>query len=65
MRTLTKAQFNDICSITRDEKNVVVPAKMQLHPTNVGIINNSKYAIKVFTHEDRVELTKINEEEEL
>lgn len=65
MKILTKEQFNEMTSPTLDENGkLVATARLQLHPTNIGIINGNKYSIKVYTHEDKVEMEKIEEFEE-
>ena len=57
-KQLTKEQFIELAFPVVDGKNVI-PAKMELSPDNIGMINGNAYSIKVDIYEDLVILTKI------
>lgn len=57
-KTLTKEQFIQMAFPVVDGKNVI-PAKMELTPNNIGMINGNFYRIEVKAFEDLVILTKI------
>lgn len=57
-KELTKEQFRQMAFPVVDGKNVI-PAKMELTPNNIGMINGNVYKIEVKAFEDLVILTKI------
>lgn len=57
-RELTKEQFRQMAFPVVDGKNVI-PAKMELSPNNIGMINGNVYKIEIKEFEDLVILTKI------
>lgn len=57
-KTLTKEQFRELAFPAVDGKNII-PAKMELYPDNMGLINGNVYKIEVKAFEDLVILTKI------
>ena len=59
-KELTKEQFRQMALPVVDEKNVI-PAKMELSPNNIGMINGNVYKIEIKEFEDLVILEKIND----
>ena len=59
-KELTKEQFRQMAFPVVDGKNVI-PAKMELSPDNIGMINGNVYKIEVKEFEDLVILEKIND----
>ena len=57
-KQLTKEQFRQMAFPIVDGKNVI-PAKMELSPNNIGMINGNVYKIEIKEFEDLVILTKI------
>lgn len=57
-KELTKEQFRQMAFPIVDGKNII-PAKMELSPNNIGMINGNVYKIEVEEFEDLVILTKI------
>lgn len=51
MKILTKEQFRD----------AVDSGKFEIRPTNIVIVNGNTYSLKVYEHEDKVEMDKIEE----
>lgn len=58
-KELTKEQFRQMALPAVDGKNVI-PAKMELSPNNIGMINGNVYKIEIKEFEDLVILEKIN-----
>lgn len=58
-KQLTKEQFRQMAFPAIDGKNVI-PAKMELSPNNIGLINGNIYKIEIKEFEDLVTLEKIN-----
>lgn len=58
-KELTKEQFRELAFPSVVGKNVI-PAKMELSPNNIGMINGNIYKIEVKEFEDLVMLEKIN-----
>lgn len=58
-KELTKEQFRQMAFPVVDGKNII-PAKMELSPNNIGMINGNVYKIEVKEFEDLVILEKIN-----
>ena len=58
-KELTKEQFRQMAFPVVDGKNII-PAKMELSPDNVGMINGNVYKIEIKEFEDLVILEKIN-----
>ena len=56
-KELTKEQFRQMAFPVVDGKNVI-PAKMELSPDNIGMINGNVYKIEVKEFEDLVILEK-------
>jgi len=59
-KQLTKEQFRQMAFPIVDGKNVI-PAKMELSPNNIGMINGNVYKIEIKEFEDLVTLEKIND----
>lgn len=59
-KQLTKEQFRQMAFPIVDVKNVI-PAKMEIFPNNIGLINGNVYKIYVREFEDLVTLEKIND----
>ena len=59
-KELTKEQFRELAFPIVDGKNVI-PAKMELFPDNIGMINGNVYKIEIKEFEDLVILEKIND----
>lgn len=59
-KELTKEQFRQMAFPVVDGKNVI-PAKMELSPNNIGMINGNIYRIEIREFEDLVILEKIND----
>ena len=59
-KQLTKEQFRELALPVVDGKNVI-PAKMELSPDNIGMINGNIYKIEIKEFEDLVILEKIND----
>lgn len=57
-KQLTKEQFRQMAFPVVDGKNVI-PAKMELSPGNIGMINGNIYKIEIKEFEDLVILIKI------
>ena len=57
-KELTKEQFRQMAFPVVDGKNII-PAKMELSPNNIGMINGNIYRIEIKEFEDLVTLTKI------
>ena len=57
-KELTKEHFRQMAFPVVDGKNII-PAKMELSPGNIGLINGNIYRIEIKEFEDLVILTKI------
>lgn len=57
-KKLTKEQFKELAFPVVDGKNII-PAKMELSPNNIGMIDGNVYKIEIKAFEDLVILTKI------
>lgn len=57
-KELTKEQFRQMAFPVVDGKNII-PAKIELSPGNIGMINGNVYKIEIREFEDLVILTKI------
>ena len=58
-KELTKEQFRQMAFPAIDGKNVI-PAKMELSPNNIGMINGNVYRIEIKEFEDLVILSKVD-----
>ena len=59
-KQLTKEQFRQMAFPIVDGKNII-PAKMELSPDNIGMINGNVYKIEIREFEDLVILSKVDE----
>ena len=57
-KQLTKEQFRQMAFPAIDGKNVI-PAKMELLPNNIGMINGNVYKIEIKAFEDLVTLERL------
>ena len=59
-KELTKEQFRQMAFPVVEGKNII-PAKMEIFPNNIGLINGNIYKIEIKEFEDLVTLEKIND----
>lgn len=58
-KELTKEQFRQMAFPVVDGKNII-PAKIELSPNNIGMINGNVYRIEIKEFEDLVILSKVD-----
>lgn len=58
-KQLTKEQFRQMAFPAIDGKNII-PAKMELSPNNIGMINGNVYKIEIKEFDDLVILSKVD-----